>query len=142
MATFKFLGDLKTSEVANFWRLASHDIPASPGVYFLIAKPGVRFTYPGGTSSIFYVGQAGSLQRRLFDHLRFSTHVREKRRVGYSLYWPRYEYAGVFGGRYCYIATPRRSTPKALEDLVLARFAHQYRAFPVANSAGAWNQVV
>src|SRR5437868_5882215 len=139
MAMFRFLDDLETSPVANFWRLASHDIPASGGVYFLIAKPGFRFTYPTGSSSIFYIGQANSLRRRLQDHLRFSVHVREDQRRGYPVYWPRYEYAGVFGGRYCYIMARPRKTPRALEIFVLRRFQHRYHAFPVGNGAGAWD---
>jgi hypothetical protein len=142
MATFKFLEDIDTSPLSDFWRLHQHDIPASPGVYFLIARPGVRFLYPTSMSSIFYIGQASSLRRRLSDHLKYSTHVRENRRVTHSLYWPRYEYAGAHGGRYCFIRTWQGCTPKALEDIVLARFAKRYRAFPVGNGAGAWNRIV
>ncbi|HME89751.1 MAG TPA: hypothetical protein VKE30_11130 [Chthoniobacterales bacterium] len=138
MGTFTFLDDLRPTPLADFWRLASHDIPTSGGVYFLIARPGVRFTYPAGKSCIFYIGQAGSLRRRLRDHLRFSSHVRENRRgVGYPIYWPRYEYASVFGGRYCFIPVSGRQTPRALERVALRRFQQRYHSFPVANSAGA-----
>jgi hypothetical protein len=138
MATFKFLADVQPTRVADFWRLTDHDIPASAGVYFLLAKPGFRFRYPVGTSSIFYIGQAVSLRSRLRDHLRFSRHVCENRRLGYSVYWLRYEYAGAFGCRYCYIAARGRQTPRALESLALRRFQERYHAFPVANGAGAW----
>jgi hypothetical protein len=141
MATFKFLGDFETSPLSDFWRLDQHDIPTSPGVYFLIARPGVRFLYPNSTSSIFYIGQASSLRRRLLDHLKYSKQVRDNRRVKIPRYWPRYEYAGAHGGRYCFIKTKQGRTPKALEDIVLTLFAKRYRAFPVGNGSGAWNDV-
>ena len=144
MSAFSFLGDFDSSPLSglsNFWRLENHDVPDAPGVYFLVAKPGVRVTYPTGTSPIYYIGQASSLRNRLLGHLDFTTHVRENRRTTSPLYWRVYEYGGVHGGRYCYMRTWRGVTPKALEDIVLARFAKRYRAFPVANNAGAWNRV-
>jgi hypothetical protein len=141
VATFRFLGDTQPSAIADFWRLATHQIPAAPGVYFLIAKPGVRFTYPAGASAIFYIGQAMSLRGRLHDHLRFSRHVREDRRLGYSVYWPRYEYAAAFGARYCFITCRSRQTPRMLEKFALRQFQQRYHAFPVANGAGAWDEV-
>jgi hypothetical protein len=142
MALFKFLNGLKTSPVSNFWKLKEHHVPSSPGVYLLVAKPSVHFSYPAGRSPIFYIGQARSLRQRLNRHLVHSTEVRQNRRIpSAKLYWPRYEYAGVFGGRYCFIRTWQGVTPKSLENLVLARFAKRYHTFPVANSAGAWDRV-
>jgi hypothetical protein len=142
MALFQFLDGLKVSRMADFWSLEGPDIPASPGVYLLVAKPSVHFIYPAGRSPIFYIGQARSLRQRLLRHRTYSVHVREERRQPSSpLYWPRYEYAGAHGARYCYIRTWPGCTPKALEDTVLARFARRYRSFPVANGAGAWNRI-
>ena len=141
MALFKFLSGLAVSPTADFWRLENRDIPASPGVYLLLAKSNVHFIYPAGKSPIFYIGQAGSLRRRLQDHRRYSGQVRDNRRDSNPLYWPRYEYAGAHGARYCYIRTWQGRTPKALEDIVLARFQKRYHARPVANSAGAWNRI-
>lgn len=142
MALFKFLAGMKTSPVSDFWHLDDHDTPTLPGVYLLVAKPSVHFIYPKGKSPIFYIGQARSLRKRLLAHLKYSRHVREDRRGPSSpLYWPRYEYAGVFGARYCFIRTHQGRTPKELEDIVLARFAKRYHSFPVANGAGAWNRI-
>ena len=141
MALFKFLKGLKISPAANFWRLENRHIPSAPGVYLLVAKPEVHFIYPRGKSPIFYIGQARSLRQRLERHLDYSRHVREERREpSEPLYWPRYEYAGTHGARYCYIRTWQGITPKALEDIVLARFQVRYHSRPVANSAGAWNR--
>jgi hypothetical protein len=142
MALFKFLGGLKTSPLSDFWHLDEHDTPDLPGVYLLIAKPSVHFLYPTGRSPVFYIGQARSLRKRLFTHLTFSRHVRDDRRASNApLYWPRYEYGGAFGARYCFIRTHQGRTSKDLEDIVLARFAKRYRSFPVANGAGAWNRI-
>ena len=142
MALFKFLAGLEASPLADFWRLDEHDTPELPGVYLLIAKPSVHFLYPHGKSPIFYIGHARSLRDRLSRHLEFSQHVRDDRRGPSSpLYWPRYEYAGVFGARYCFIRTRQGRTSKDLEDIVLARFAKRYHSFPVANGAGAWNRI-
>lgn len=142
MGILSFLDDLEPTPFRDFWRLNEHEIPDAPGVYFLVARPGLRFTYPTGRSPIFYIGQAGSLRERLRTHSKFAHHVREERRVGYNLYFPRYEYAGAFAGRYCHLRTWQGCTPRALEEIVMARFAHRYRTFPVANAAGSWNRLM
>jgi hypothetical protein len=142
MALFQFLNGLKVSRMANFWSLDDHDIPALPGAYLLVAKSSVHFLYPAGRSPIFYIGLARSLRQRLQRHRLYAGHRRDGyRQPSAPLYWPRYEYAGAFGARYCYIRTWSGCTPKALEDIVLARFQKRYHARPVANSAGAWNRV-
>jgi len=139
VALFHFLEDLKPSKLADFWRLREHDIPALPGVYVLAAKANVRYPYPTGNSPIFYIGQAKSLRQRLRTHLLYSEQASGDRRI--PLYWPRYEFAAVHGGRYCYIRTWQGMGPKVLEDTVLARFAKRFRAFPIANGAGAWSRI-
>src|SRR5438105_4838341 len=76
-----------------------HDVPAKPGVYVLVAGPGLTFKYPRGRSPVFYIGQASSLRARLRTHARF---VREARSRGrkLTLYWQMYEYGAAFGCRY------------------------------------------
>jgi len=139
LAIFHFLEGLESTKLADFWQLRGHDVPALPGVYVLAAKANVRYRYPAGSSPIFYIGQAKSLKRRLLTHLSYSEQASGERRI--PLYWPRYEYAAQHGGRYCYIRTWQGLSPKVLEDIVLARFAKRFRAFPIANGAGAWNRV-
>ena len=141
MAPLKFLNGLKASPLANFWRLERHEIPASPGVYLLVARSGVRFMYPAGESPVYYVGQTRNLRKRLVGHLNWHSKARDNNRLPYFLLEPRHEYGGRYGGRYCFIRTRRGLTPKELEDEVLACFARRYRAFPVANGAGAWNRI-
>lgn len=118
------------SPISNFWYLAKHDIPESPGVYMLVAKPSVRFRYPEGWSSVYYIGHASSLRRRLLQHLKWHTKVREDNRGIYSLVESRHEYGAKFGERYCYIETWRKHSSKDLEDMVLAEFAKFYHSFP------------
>src|SRR5438034_3395855 len=103
----RFLKELKFKQkslrVLDFWRCKDHDIPRLPGVYLLIAK-NVRFHYPAGRSSIYYIGQTGSLYKRLVtQHHKHHRHVKDNRRLGGYLYEARHEYGGMFGGRYCFI---------------------------------------
>ena len=127
------------SPIRNFWLLDRHDLPEDAGAYVLIARPGVSFDYPGGKSPVFYIGMATSLVDRLSEHLKHSKAAAHARRV--PLYWPRYEYAARFGGRYATINTWQRMTPRALEEELIAGFASRFKAFPVANSAGSWNRI-
>jgi hypothetical protein len=139
----KFLEDFeaKASPIEAFWRLDKHSIPASPGVYFLVASAGIRFRYPSGQSPIYYIGQTQSLRTRLRGHLTYHRHVREDCRTEFLLYEARHEYGGKFGGRYFFIRTWRGLSAKRLEDIVLARFAKWYHTFPVGNGAAAWNRI-
>jgi hypothetical protein len=142
MSQFDFLGqlELSLSPLLEFWQLAEHDTPNSPGVYLLVAKE--DFMYPKGKSRVFYIGQSTSLKNRLSEHLKRTQEVREdKRDLANPIYWPRYEYGNVFGKYYCYVKAPGKQSPKDLEDIVLARFALTYFSFPVANGAGAWNRI-
>lgn len=139
MAHLQFLDGIETSPLKNFWRLEAHGVPATPGVYILLADPGVRFHYPKGTSSIYYIGHSASLKGRLQTHITYARQAKAERRI--PLYWGRYEYAAAFGARYCTIKTWRNFDSRRLEDVVLARFAKRYRAFPVANGAGAWSRL-
>jgi hypothetical protein len=142
MRTLQFLKDYKTkaSKIANFWKLAEHDIPSKPGVYLLIAES-VSFRHPVGKSRIYYIGQTNNLKRRLVGHLKWHTDARKKKRHSYSLLEPRHEYGGVYGGRYCFIPTWHGLSARSLEETVLARFARHYHTFPVANGAGAWRRI-
>jgi len=147
MALFDFLERLEKRveplSPANFWQIKEqkHDIPTTPGVYILIARRGVRFTYPKGKSSIYYIGQSKSLRRRLRGYLRWHKEAQDEKRSVFPLYEARHEYGGAFGGRYCYIKTWRGQSSKGLEDIVLALFAKRFKTFPVANSAAAWNRI-
>ncbi len=139
MAIFRFLDRLDASPFYDFWDFHSHEVPNAPGVYILASRGTTHFTYPGGNSPIFYIGQSVSLRGRLREHLRYARQAKENRQL--PLYWPRYEYAAKFGARYCFIRTWQGIRPKALEDIVLARFAKRYLSFPVANGSGAWSRV-
>src|SRR5271170_2472567 len=129
------------SPIADLWEFAEHGVPATPGVYMLVAKPSIRFRYPAGWSSVYYIGHTHSLHRRLSGHLSWHDKARKNTRGIYTLVEPRHEYGGAFGQRYCFIKTWRGLKSRSLEDIVLAEFAKFYRAFPVANGAGAWKRI-
>lgn len=122
----------------DYWKLADHEIPASAGVYILIAKPGIIFLYPRGKSPIYYIGKAASLHQRLNEHLKYSKEARRDRKNTQNEYWPRYEYAASFGSLYTYIHTWKGMTVRNLEHEIICRFADRYRSFPIANAAGSW----
>lgn len=142
MAILKFLRDIGISPVRDFWRLAEHEIPQAPGAYILFARSGIRFRYPKGESPIYYIGQSRGLRNRLKGHLKWSNQVRLDTREQFPVYEPRYEYGGKFGGRYCFARTWQGLSPKALEDMIMARFAIKYGTFPVANGTSAWNRII
>ena len=147
MADLDFVTDLQDADLRDtdwfsgqlrFWEMNDHDIPNAPGAYVLQAR-GTRFPYPLGTNTVYYIGQSRNLRRRLRGHLRYALEARDYRQG--SVYWPRHEYAAAFGTHYCYVHTWKGLTPKALEEVLLARFAEKHRSFPVANSFGAWRRI-
>ncbi len=52
--------------------IATHDLPTRPGVYVFLAGPHTQFMYPRRSSSVFYIGQASDLRRRLYKHAQFA----------------------------------------------------------------------
>jgi hypothetical protein len=122
--------------VRDFWKLRDHAVPSLPGVYVLLASAGTTFMYPRRRSSVFYIGKAANLRKRLYTHLRYALQARSNRQL--TLYWPMYEYAAAFGGRYTFILAEADENSKQLEEEVLASFAESYRSWPVANGVGAW----
>jgi hypothetical protein len=110
-------------------------------VYLLIAER-VRFRYPAGRSSIYYIGQTASLHKRLVkQYHKYHSHVKGNRRLGDYLYEARHEYGGAFGGKYCFIQTWSGISQKDLEKKVIRAFMQRYHAPPIANGAGIWGWV-
>ncbi len=139
MILFPYLANYNCVSIRELWKLEHHNVPTEPGVYLLLADPKKRFQYPDGESSVFYIGKANNLRSRLMDHLRWATEAKSNRRQ--DLYWPRYEYAAVFGCNYTFIKTQKGQSAKDLEDEIIARFALEYRSFPITNGAGAWRKL-
>ena len=147
MADLDFVMDLQDADLRGtdwfsgqhrFWELHDHDIPAAPGAYILLAR-GTRFRYPSGTNTVYYIGQSRNLGRRLRRHLSRALEARDDRQR--TVYIQRHEYAAAFGTHYCYVHTWAGLTPRALEELLLARFAEKHRSFPVANGAGSRRRI-
>lgn len=134
MYRLPFLDDgIEHSPIRDIEEIANHDVPGTAGAYVLLAGLGVMFMYPRYQSSVFYIGQATNLRNRLKDHSTYILEAKHRRR--HTLYYPVYEYGAAFGCRYAYIRARRRD-PKLMEQDLLAMFAEQYRAWPVANSIG------
>lgn len=139
MAILDFMKDIEHSGLKDFWKLKEHDIPTSPGAYILIAQGHSHFSYPIGKSPIYYIGQSKNLRSRLREHLKYSDQAKNNRQL--NLYWPRYEFSAVYGGRYCFMSTWQGLTPKGLEEILLANFAKKHRSFPVSNGSGSWKRI-
>jgi len=115
------------------------NVPEHSGVYILMAKDGQMFQYPNGKSTIFYIGQATNLYRRLREHKKYSLEAKQNRKIG--LYWPRYEFAAKFGALFTYVLTKQGESPRGLEQKILHKFALMYRSFPIANGVGSWGKI-
>jgi hypothetical protein len=141
LAILDFADGFQCGRKLDFWSLEDRkdQIPNQPGAYILIARGDTRFTYPNGRSPVFYIGQSKNIQARLRQHFYYASQARHQREL--HLYWPRYEYAAKFGGRFCFVLTHQGLSPKALEEELLARFAKKYLSFPIANGSGSWNRI-
>jgi hypothetical protein len=139
MSALSFLGNLAAPPLRDLLTWNQLEVPGEPGAYVLMAQPGVTFRYPCGESPVFYIGQGMRLRGRLRRHRVGILEARNNRRL--CLYRPTREYGAAFGAYYTFVVAPAGSRPKDLEDLLMARFAMQYRSLPVANGAGAWARI-
>ena len=133
--------DIRPGRLLDFWSLRDHEVPVSGGAYVLVARPGIRFTYPNGSSPVFYIGHSRNLRRRLRSHSGFALRARDVPFDKRFPFLPRYEYAARFGGRYAYLQTWQGMMARSLEDYLLVYFVRKYRTFPVANGQGSWRRV-
>lgn len=119
---------------------APASLPTDKGVYVFLA-PGHHFDYPGGSTSIMYIGKAESargLRRRLSTHFQCINLLCEGENYGERFY-PLYEWAATYNPlvTYCAVDDPD-FTAKDVEYELLRVFCDAYRATPVANSQSAW----
>lgn len=106
------------------------EITKDAGVYVLLADKTV-FSYPGGDSAIFYIGQSNRLRRRLRHHKDRITKASSPDRE-HVIYMPVYEYAAKFGAQ---VAVLVSEEPRKTEFQLLAHFAKTFQSLPVANSS-------
>ena len=112
-----------------------HEVTEEEGVYILLTGDGTVFTYPGGRSPVFYIGQSGNLRNRLLTHLRYAKDARDLRQ--YDRYPAIHEYAAEFGCRYSCIPCLPGDEGKWLEADIMLRFEEQFRVLPVACGSGS-----
>lgn len=133
MKPLSFLDKLRPSPVVDLLTCDIGSIPPVPGVYILMATTHL-FTYPGGDSAVYYVGESTKgLKERLAKHrgrIRFTSGPKR-----HMLHNPLYEYGAKFGARFAYVCldATTATSAKKLEYCLLARFAAIYRTAPVAN---------
>jgi hypothetical protein len=123
------------TRIRSLWTMDRHEVTEEDGVYILLSGYGTIFTYPGGTSPVFYIGQSKNLRQRLQDHLRYANQIRDGRR--YDRHYSASEYAAEFGCRYSCIPCLPGDKAKWLEADIMLRFEEQFRALPVACGSGS-----
>lgn len=128
----------------NFWNLFNTEIPNTPGAYILMSSSKNKFRYPGGWSSVFYIGESKDLERRLRQHRRYTIQCQKAWKGGEDeprLYWPRYQYAATFGHTFAWIPTWPGLSSKSLEGMVIGDFIDRFHSRPVANGGFTSNKV-
>lgn len=133
---FDFVGvhDFKPPRDLLDWEAS--DISDEPGAYIFVGNK--SFTYPLGTSPMFYIGQAVNLRKRLYRHKKAITQAGGER--PHAIYRPVTEYAAQFGANVA-ILPCSKYLPKDFEFLLLVEFLKQFHAMPVANNAVNWRKV-
>ncbi len=129
----------------SFWELDQHNgVPTSGGVYFLLANLRTRFRYPVGSSSVYYIGKADNIRRRLLNHLSGARDCEEawrKRHDDRTRYYPKYQYAAAYADSYAWIPAWQGMTPRSLESWVIGDFIATHHAPPVGNQKIPWKWV-
>lgn len=107
-------------------------MPETAGVYALGANDGTLFSYPWGTSPIYYIGQSKELRKQMIEHRKFIlqaiTGSRERK------CWPRYQYGASFGATVAWYSVRGAQFPNKLQTDLLAAFYDLYGSLPLANS--------
>ena len=115
------------------------DIPTQAGAYVLGTTDGQRLTYPWGESSVYYIGKADSLFRRLSEHRKA---VDECAADCWTYYWrTRYQYGASHGMSAAWYATQDDETPAVLESDLLERFYCRFGTIPIGNDRWDWGRL-
>jgi hypothetical protein len=112
-------------------------IPVMRGAYVLASTDGTEFIYPWGRSSVFYIGKASCLLRRLRQHRTFTLKAREEPRAD-DPWWPRYQYGAAFGTAAAWFTVRGRQSEADLEADMFAYFYDEFGSIPVANQQWPW----
>ena len=123
---FDYLDDLLEKDILS--------IPERDGAYILGATDGTMFTYPWGSSPVFYIGKADNLRKRLADHRKYIKGAQtDHEKINW---WPRYQYGAAFGAAVAFYLCQKNKDPNDLEAELINDFYYQYGSIPTAN--GAW----
>lgn len=108
-------------------------VPETGGAYVLGTSDGTMFTYPWGSSPVFYIGKADNLQNRLSEH---KAHIESCSDDHERLHWwQRYQYGAAFGADCGYYSRRGPEDVQNVEADLMECFYEAFGAIPVANSA-------
>jgi len=108
--------------------------PTKPGAYVLGSSDGTMFTYPWGSSPIFYIGQSSSLLKRLKEHKKNISEAINDHTEKY--WWPRYQFGASFGADLAWYSARGMQNPNVLESDLITSFYESFGSIPMSN--GTW----
>jgi len=122
------------NDLTNEEKFDFSTIPANGGAYVFGSSDGTMFTYPWGSSPIFYIGQSNNLRKRLTEHRNLI--IRAEINHDENYWYPRYQYGASFGTDIAWYTVRGTQNPNKLESELITSFYTMYGAIPVAN--GTW----
>ena len=109
-----------------------YQLPETGGAY-IFGTSGTMFTYPWGSSPIFYIGKASNLRDRVSQHKRNILKARKNHKERY--FWPRYQYGAAFGAHVAWYSRRGPEDPQNVEAYLIEKFYDTFGAIPTANSS-------
>ena len=118
-------------------------VTTGPGVYIIVSSKGTKFIYPKGTSPVIYIGKAENLRRRLREHFRNLTDLKdheEEYLASWSQTQPRYNYMRYHGAHVFLFHCKKTQDAKNLESFIIGKFYEKFRSIPVGNGARSFTK--
>lgn len=113
-----------------------------PGIYIIETTNRFKFPYPGGKSSILYIGMSKDLDQRFREHRSAVQKIHNDLDYGiedFVVVNTKYQYMARHGARVYYYACRGAQDPKSMESWALWNFYSVYRAQPVGNGARSFD---
>jgi hypothetical protein len=107
-------------------------VPESAGAYVLGTSNDNMFSYPWGSSPVYYIGQSRDLRKKLAEHRKYIILAKDDR--GNQKWWPRYQYGVSFGATVAWYLVRGSQFPNRLEYNLMASFYEMYGSIPLANN--------
>ncbi|MDO6766185.1 hypothetical protein [Agarivorans sp. 1_MG-2023] len=108
------------------------------GVYILGSSDNTMFTYPWGSSPIFYIGKSLNLMKRLRTHRKQILQAADDHNSKY--FRPKNQYGAAFGAETAVYYLQGSECLDLLESKMITDFYDTFGSIPVGN--GAWPKAI